>query len=283
MAAARQAGMTVVEVGALLASAPDRDRFVCLDGIHMTEPYHKLMAREWLKLLVGARQAELVSRLEVAGTWRRDTSVECRSGTFQRLARRGTWRQNMKIRVFDTKTELGAAAAESARQALRAAISQAGRARAIAATGASQFELLDALTTLPGIDWPRVELFHLDEYVGLPESHPASFRRYLKERIAERVHPGVFHFIDGEAEDPLAECRRVGEQIARAPIDVAFVGIGENGHLAFNDPPADFETEEPYLVSRSTRPAAASSSARAGSRASRRCRLGRSRCRCARS
>jgi glucosamine-6-phosphate deaminase len=154
----------------------------------------------------------------------------------------------MKIRVFDTKTELGAAAAESARQALRAAISQAGRARAIAATGASQFELLDALTTLPGIDWPRVELFHLDEYVGLPESHPASFRRYLKERIAERVHPGVFHFIDGEAKDPLAECRRVGEQIARAPIDVAFVGIGENGHLAFNDPPADFETEEPYLV-----------------------------------
>ena len=154
----------------------------------------------------------------------------------------------MEIRIFDTKAELGGAAAARAASVLRAAIAERGRTRAIAATGASQFEFLDALTRAPGIDWGRVELFHLDEYVGLPESHPASFRGYLKERIVERVRPGIFHFIDGEAADPVAECRRVGGLIAAAPVDVAFVGIGENGHLAFNDPPADFETEEPYLV-----------------------------------
>jgi glucosamine-6-phosphate deaminase len=154
----------------------------------------------------------------------------------------------MEIRVFETKTELGAAAAARAAEVLRAAIAEKGHARAIAATGASQFEFLDALIASEGIDWDRVELFHLDEYVGLPESHPASFRRYLKERLVGKVHPGTFHFIDGEAADPQAECRRVGALIAEAPVDVGFVGIGENGHLAFNDPPADFETEEPYIV-----------------------------------
>jgi glucosamine-6-phosphate deaminase len=154
----------------------------------------------------------------------------------------------MEIRVFDTKAELGAAAATRAAEVLRAAIARDGHARAIAATGASQFEFLDALTAVDGVDWGRVEFFHLDEYVGLPEGHPASFRRYLNERLVERVRPGTFHSINGEAEDPHAECRRVGTLIAEAPIDVAFVGIGENGHLAFNDPPADFETEAPYLV-----------------------------------
>jgi glucosamine-6-phosphate deaminase len=93
-----------------------------------------------------------------------------------------------------------------------------------------------------------VVFFHLDEYVGLPDTHPASFRRYLRERIVERVHPGAFHFVEGDALDVAAECRRAGALLAAKPIDVAFVGIGENGHLAFNDPPADFETEEPYLV-----------------------------------
>jgi glucosamine-6-phosphate deaminase len=154
----------------------------------------------------------------------------------------------MEIRVFDTKAQLGGAAAARAAEALRAAIARDGHARAIAATGASQFEFLDALTASEGIDWGRVEFFHLDEYVGLPENHPASFRRYLKERLVERVHPGTFHFIDGEAADPQAECRRVGALIAASPVDVGFVGIGENGHLAFNDPPADFETEEPFIV-----------------------------------
>lgn len=154
----------------------------------------------------------------------------------------------MKVEVFDSKRELGEAAAREAAAVIREAIDARGRARVVAATGASQFEFLDALTREAGLDWNKVTFFHLDEYVGLSESHPASFRRYLRERLAERVHPGAFHFIDGEAPDPRAECRRLGESISQSGIDVAFVGIGENGHLAFNDPPADFETEEPYIV-----------------------------------
>ena len=154
----------------------------------------------------------------------------------------------MDIQVFDTKQELGRAAAERAAAAIGEAIARAGEARVIAATGASQFEFLDALTAAGGVDWGRVEMFHLDEYVGLPDTHPASFRHYLRERIVQRVHPRAFHFLAGDAPDPAAECRRVGALLARAPVDAAFVGIGENGHLAFNDPPADFDTEEPYLV-----------------------------------
>jgi glucosamine-6-phosphate deaminase len=154
----------------------------------------------------------------------------------------------MEIRVFETKVELGKAAGADAAAILRDAIARRGGAHVVAATGASQFEFLDALVAAPGIDWSRVVCFHLDEYVGLPETHPASFRRYLKERIVARVRPGTFHFIEGDAADPAAEARRVGQLLRSTSIDVAFVGIGENGHLAFNDPPADFETEEPYLV-----------------------------------
>jgi len=154
----------------------------------------------------------------------------------------------MDVRIFETKTEMAAAAAAQAADALRQAIEARGGANVIAATGASQFEFLDALVRAPGIDWPRTTFFHLDEYVGLPETHPASFRRYLKERIVARVRPAAFHFIQGDAADPQAEAARVGALLAAHPIDVAFVGIGENGHLAFNDPPADFETEAPYLV-----------------------------------
>src|SRR5215208_4513878 len=154
----------------------------------------------------------------------------------------------MRVEVFDSKREAGAAAARDAAGIIREAIAARGEARAVAATGASQFEFLDALTREGGIDWGGVTFFHLDEYVGLPESHPASFRKYLRERLAERIRPGAFHFIDGEAPDPREECRRLGALISQGEVDVAFVGIGENGHLAFNDPPADFETEEPYLV-----------------------------------
>jgi glucosamine-6-phosphate deaminase len=154
----------------------------------------------------------------------------------------------MEIRIFDNKADLGKAAARRAAQLVRMATRRGRRARVVAATGASQFEFLDALTAIPRINWQKVELFHLDEYVGLPETHPASFRRYLRERLVSRVRPGKFYSIDGGAADPAAECRRVGALLTAAPIDVAFVGIGENGHLAFNDPPADFETEEPYLV-----------------------------------
>jgi glucosamine-6-phosphate deaminase len=154
----------------------------------------------------------------------------------------------MDIRVFDSKAAMGEAAALQAATALREAIAQKGAAYVVAATGASQFEFLERLVVAPGIDWTRTVFFHLDEYVGLPDTHPASFRKYLRERIVDRVHPGTFHLIEGDAADPAAEARRVGESIARQPIDVAFVGIGENGHLAFNDPPADFETTSPYLV-----------------------------------
>jgi glucosamine-6-phosphate deaminase len=154
----------------------------------------------------------------------------------------------VEIKVFPDKAEMAAAAAEQAAGLLRRAIEARGRAHVIAATGASQFEFLDALVGAPGIEWERTVFFHLDEYVGLPDSHPASFRRYLKERIVDRVRPGAFHFIAGDAPDPAAEASRVGALIAAHPIDAAFVGIGENGHLAFNDPPADFETGAPYLV-----------------------------------
>ncbi len=153
----------------------------------------------------------------------------------------------MDLRTFNDKGILGTYAASMAGELIRAAQQERGRARIIAATGASQFDFLSTLTRLGGIDWKRVTMFHLDEYVGLPEEHPASFRRYLRERLIDKTGITDFHLLnpEGGAE---AECRRVGKLIREAPVDVAFVGIGENGHLAFNDPPADFETEEPYLV-----------------------------------
>jgi glucosamine-6-phosphate deaminase len=153
----------------------------------------------------------------------------------------------LQLEIFDTKAELGRTAARDATEIINQAIEERGAAYVIAATGASQFEFLDALV-LEEIDWTKVVFFHLDEYVGLSESHPASFRRYLKEGILSRIQPRSFHLLNGEAGDVNEECRRVGELISRETIDVAFVGIGENGHLAFNDPPADFETDEPYIV-----------------------------------
>src|SRR6201981_465329 len=153
----------------------------------------------------------------------------------------------MVIKVYEDKTALGRAAAEQAAVSLRKAIQESGQARIIAATGASQFEFLDALTAMPGIDWPRVEMFHLDEYIGLPASHPASFRKYLLERLIHKTGLSKYHFLEGEGDVPESG-RKAAAELAPAPIDVAFVGIGENGHLAFNDPPADFQTEEPYLI-----------------------------------
>ena len=154
----------------------------------------------------------------------------------------------MDVVVFVSRLKLAKTAADDAASIIRQAIAERGQAYLIAATGASQFEFLDALVRQPNIDWGHTTFFHLDEYVGLPEGHRASFRRYLRERIVDRVQPGAFHFVNGDDPDPAAECRRVGELISRATIDAAFVGIGENGHLAFNDPPADFETDEPYLI-----------------------------------
>jgi glucosamine-6-phosphate deaminase len=154
----------------------------------------------------------------------------------------------MNVITFGSKLELAKAAANDAGDIIRQAIAARGDAYLIAATGASQFEFLDRLVTQPGIEWKQTTFFHLDEYVGLSETHPASFRRYLRERIVDRVHPRAFHFINGDDPDPAVECRRVGGLVSRQIIDAAFVGIGENGHLAFNDPPADFITQEPYLI-----------------------------------
>lgn len=154
----------------------------------------------------------------------------------------------MLIRVFKDKTTLGQAAAEQAANAIRRAISERGEARIIAATAASQFEFLDALTKASGIDWTRVEAFHLDEYIGLPVTHPGSFRKMLMEQLVNRTGLKRYHLLDGDASDPAAVVLEVGKQLASAPIDIAFLGIGENGHIAFNDPPADFETEAPYII-----------------------------------
>lgn len=153
----------------------------------------------------------------------------------------------MHISIYEDRDALARAAAAQAAAAIARSIRERGQARIIAATGASQIEFLDALTAKPEIDWGRVELFHLDEYIGLPMTHPASFRRYMKERVIAKTGIRMFHLLDGEG-DPREVIRSASEAIQSAPIDVAFAGIGENGHLAFNDPPADFTTEEPYLV-----------------------------------
>jgi glucosamine-6-phosphate deaminase len=153
----------------------------------------------------------------------------------------------MHIKTYIDRKTMSRAAARQAADVLRASLASGGRARIIAATGASQFDFLEALTAAEGIDWSRVEMFHLDEYVGLPIDHPASFRKYLLERLINKAGIRDYHLLDAEAE-PQDVAARVGAELAKAPIDVAFVGIGENGHLAFNDPPADFDADAPYLV-----------------------------------
>jgi glucosamine-6-phosphate deaminase len=153
----------------------------------------------------------------------------------------------MTIKVFSSKAELARAAASHAVAAIREALSQRGEARIIAATGASQFDFLDVLTKTTEIDWSRVEMFHLDEYVGMSDQAPASFCRYLRERLIDKVGLKKYHLLDG-TQAPAAVIERVSSEIRNAPIDIAFVGVGENGHLAFNDPPADFETDEAYIV-----------------------------------
>lgn len=155
----------------------------------------------------------------------------------------------MNITISSTKDEMGQKAAETGGELIRQAISQKGKASIIVATGASQFEMLEHLISQKDIDWSKVTAFHLDEYIGIPITHKASFRRYLKERFVEKlpVEIGQFHYINAE-HDPHKECDRLGNLIHSVDIDVAFIGIGENGHIAFNDPPADFATEDPYIV-----------------------------------
>jgi len=154
----------------------------------------------------------------------------------------------MNISISETKLDCGRFAALAGASKIRQAIARRGTASIILATGLSQIEMLAALVRAD-IDWSVVEVFHLDEYAGIPETHSASFRKYLKDNFVSKVpRLKAFHAIAGDAADLSAEVKRLGDVISKAAIDVAFVGIGENGHLAFNDPPADFETEQPYLV-----------------------------------
>lgn len=156
----------------------------------------------------------------------------------------------LRLSVCDDRAQLGREAAAIAAEALAAACRRRGAATLVVATGSSQFEVLAALSAAAAIPWPRVTLYHLDEYVGLGPDHPASFCRFLRERFVDRLpaRPAAFHELDGLAADPRAECARLAALVPTEPFDVALIGIGENAHLAFNDPPADFETDSPYLV-----------------------------------
>jgi glucosamine-6-phosphate deaminase len=152
-----------------------------------------------------------------------------------------------KVRIFRSSSEMALAAAADGAAALKQAIGEFGKARLVAATGASQLQFLAALTRDHGVDWNRVELFHLDEYAGLDETHPASFAKYIRERIVEPTGISRYYLLDGArpVEEVMAEA---GKRMTAEPIHVAFVGIGENGHVAFNDPPADFANPAPYLL-----------------------------------
>jgi glucosamine-6-phosphate deaminase len=148
----------------------------------------------------------------------------------------------LAVRVHPTEAELGGAAAMEAAAVIRAACELRGEARVMFATGNSQLEFLAALTERDDVDWAQVTGFHMDEYVGIPAEHPASFRRYLRERLVERVPLRAFHYVEGDAPDPAGECLRYAAALGAAPLDLCCLGVGENGHLAFNDPPvAEFD------------------------------------------
>ena len=147
----------------------------------------------------------------------------------------------LAVRVHARHEDLALDAAQMAQQCLQEALCRKGSARAILASAASQVKFIEALVNLAGLDWPRLTLFHMDEYLGISADHPASFRRFFQARLVEGVRPGAFHYIQGEALEPLKECERYARLLQAEPLDLCFLGIGENGHLAFNDPPvADF-------------------------------------------
>ena len=153
----------------------------------------------------------------------------------------------MEQRIFEHATLAALAAAEHAASAIRRAIAERGLARVVAATGASQIHFLAHLVAAPNIDWPRVELFHLDEYIGLGADHPASFARFIRERLTAPAGIERIHLLNGNA-DPLTVCASAADALSKAPIDITFAGVGENGHLAFNEPPADFATSQAFLI-----------------------------------
>ncbi len=153
--------------------------------------------------------------------------------------------EQARVEVFASRPALGAAAAANAAAILREAIALQGYARIIVATGNSQFDVIKALVATPDIAWNKVDVFHMDEYVGLSDTHPASFRLWIKTRVANQVHPRNANYITGDAPDLAAECRRYAQHLNEAPVDLCLLGIGENGHIAFNDPHvADFHDPE---------------------------------------
>jgi glucosamine-6-phosphate deaminase len=156
---------------------------------------------------------------------------------------------SLAVRVYGSHSDLARDAATLAQRHLQETLARQGTASAILATGNSQLEFLDALVALGGVDWSRVTLFHMDEYLGIDANHRASFRRYLRERVESRVKPKQFHYLEGDALLPLKECERYAKLLSAQPIDLCCLGIGENGHLAFNDPPvADFSDPHPVKL-----------------------------------
>jgi glucosamine-6-phosphate deaminase len=154
----------------------------------------------------------------------------------------------LNINIFSNKKEAGEAAAEKAAELLLKALDSQDYAYFVAATGVSQYEFLDVLTKNDEIEWSRTVMFHLDEYIGLSASHPASLRKYLQKRIVDLINPGKVYFIEGDALDAVQECNRINKIISEVNVDVIFTGLGINGHLAFNDPPANFEIKDPYII-----------------------------------
>jgi glucosamine-6-phosphate deaminase len=156
-----------------------------------------------------------------------------------------------RIYIYPSKRDTSLAAALEVASLLRSALAQRGSARIIVGTGNSQDDLIRALVAAPDLDWTRMEVFHMDEYVGMSDEHPASFRRWLKTHLVDVVHPGKVHYAQGDAEDSTQECERYAVLLHAAPIDICFLGFGENGHIAFNDPAvADFH--DPVAVKRVT-------------------------------
>jgi glucosamine-6-phosphate deaminase len=153
----------------------------------------------------------------------------------------------LPVRVYASQSDMARDAAQMTHAYLRDVLAKQNSAAAILATGNSQIQFLDTLIALGGIDWSKITLFHMDEYLGMDANHSASFRRYLRERVETKVRPRVFHYIQGDTLLPLDECQRYTALLKAQPIDLCCLGIGENGHLAFNDPPVA-KFDDPYAI-----------------------------------
>lgn len=154
---------------------------------------------------------------------------------------------HLEVQIYQSEADMAENIAVIVREYLQSVLQQQGTATILLATGNSQLKFLDALIALGDVEWSKITLFHLDEYLGIVADHPASFRRYLRERVEKRVYPQKFHYIEGDTLEPLAECDRYTKLLQAQPIDLCFLGIGENGHLAFNDP-AVANFQDPYTI-----------------------------------